>query len=80
MYFGGSKEPSHWDGSFEYPQQMFGMRNKKNSFPIHTLIWGPGLQINSLNGCFIDGVYKTQDDLSYIAIKYICKQPEEFKL
>ena len=27
--FGCSKEPSHWDGSFEYPQHMFWLRNKK---------------------------------------------------
>ena len=32
MCFGCSKEPSHWDGSFEYPQHMFWMRNKENSF------------------------------------------------
>ena len=25
-------------GSFEYPQLMFWMRNKENSFPIHTFI------------------------------------------
>ena len=32
--FGCSKEPSHWDGSFEnyYPQHMFWFRNKKNIF------------------------------------------------
>ena len=41
MCFGGSKEPSHRDGSFEYPQHMFWLRNKKNNFQIHTLIWGP---------------------------------------
>ena len=29
MYFGSSKEPSHRDGSFEYPQHMFWLRNKK---------------------------------------------------
>ena len=28
MCFGCSKEPSHWDGSFEYPQHMFWLRNK----------------------------------------------------
>ena len=32
MCFGCSKEPSHRDGSFEYPQHMFWMRNKENSF------------------------------------------------
>ena len=30
--FGCSKEPSHGDGSFEYPQHMFWLRNKKNIF------------------------------------------------
>ena len=35
-----SKEPSHLDGSFEYPQHMFWLRNKKNNFQLRTLIWG----------------------------------------
>ena len=43
MCFGCSKEPSHWDSSFEYLQHMFGMRNEENRFPKHTLIWRPGL-------------------------------------
>ena len=40
MCFGWSKEPSHWDGSFDYPQHMFWLRNKKiifkytHNFPI----------------------------------------------
>ena len=42
MCFGCSKEPSHRGRSFEYPQHMFWMRNKENSFPLHTLIWRPG--------------------------------------
>ena len=29
MCFGCSKEPSHRDGSFEYPLHMFWLRNKK---------------------------------------------------
>ena len=32
MCFGCSKEPSHWDGSFEYPQHMFWLRKKKSFF------------------------------------------------
>ena len=28
--FGCPKEPSHRDGSFEYPQHMFWLRNKNN--------------------------------------------------
>ena len=27
--------------SFEYPQHMFWLRNKKNNFQLRTLIWGP---------------------------------------
>ena len=30
--FGCSKEPSHLDGSFEYPQHIFWLRNKKIVF------------------------------------------------
>ena len=35
------KEPSYCDGSFEYAQHMFWMRNKEMSFTIRTLIWRP---------------------------------------
>ena len=41
MCFGCSKEPYHWISSFEYPQHMFLLRNKKNNFQLRTLIWGP---------------------------------------
>ena len=41
MCFACSKEPSHLDGSFEYPQHMFWMRNKENSFTIRTLTLSP---------------------------------------
>ena len=43
MSFGCSKEPSHRDGSFEYPQYIFWFRNKKNNFLLRTLIWRPVL-------------------------------------
>ena len=43
MCFGCSKELSHRDSSFEYPQHMFWLRNKKNNFQLRTLIWGPDL-------------------------------------
>ena len=33
--FGCSNEPSHWDGSFEYPEHMFWLRNKKTIFQLH---------------------------------------------
>ena len=41
MCFGCSKEPSQWDGCFEYPQHIFWMRNNEHNFPIRTLIWRP---------------------------------------
>ena len=28
---------------FGYPQHMFWLRNKKNNFPLRTLIWGPAI-------------------------------------
>ena len=37
MCFGCSK-----DLSFEHPQHMFWLRNKKNNFLLHTLFWRPG--------------------------------------
>ena len=40
MCCGCSKEPSHRDGSFEYPQHMFWLRNKKNIFQLHNLSGG----------------------------------------
>ena len=39
--FGCSKELSHRDSSFEYPQHNFWLRNKKNNFQLRTLFWGP---------------------------------------
>ena len=35
--FGCSKEPSHLDGSLEYPQHMFWLRNKIIKFSLHSL-------------------------------------------
>ena len=47
MCFVCSKEPSHRDGSFEYPQHMFWLRNTKNNFQLRTLIWGPTPHYNT---------------------------------
>ena len=35
------KEPSHRDGSFEYPQHIFWLRNKNSTFQLRNLILGP---------------------------------------
>ena len=38
IWFGCSKGlGAHWDGSFEYPQHMFWMRNKKSIILVSTL-------------------------------------------
>ena len=34
--FGYTKEPSHGDGAFEYPQHMFWLRNKEINFGTHS--------------------------------------------
>ena len=43
MCFECSKEPSHRDGSFGYPQQLFWVRNKKYNLQLRTLIRGIGI-------------------------------------
>ena len=48
--FGCSKEPSHWDSSFKYPQHRFWLRNKKNIFLLHTCNLSPGhIQVTCLS-------------------------------
>ena len=47
--FGCSKEPSYRNGCFEHPQRMFGLRNKKVIFILHTFIWRPGTSSRSIN-------------------------------
>ena len=42
MFFWCSKERSHGDGSFEYPQHMFWLRNKKIIFSYTLLSGGLG--------------------------------------
>ena len=51
MCFGCSKEPSHRDGSFEYPQHMFWLRNTIKKFQLRTLIMGPVMMIVIIFQC-----------------------------
>ena len=53
LCFGWSKEPSHRDGSFEYPQHMFWFRNEKTNFLVRTLIWRPDILMHSSIWCDI---------------------------
>ena len=50
--FGCSKESSHEDGSYEYQQHIFWLRNKKNNFQVRTLTWGPVCSISSGSSLF----------------------------
>ena len=53
--FGCSKEPYQREGSFEYPQQMIWLRNKKIKFSLSTVILGVELySIAPLLKCSID--------------------------
>ena len=61
MCFGCSKEPSHLDGSFEYPQHMFWLRNKKIIFS-YALLSG-GLRVAKTFLRVAKGVYKAQCSL-----------------
>ena len=65
MCFGSSEEPSQWDGSFEYPQHMFWLRNKKNHFPFLTLIWNFGFFHQSREFWF-DSLCPHQQSFSYV--------------
>ena len=65
MCFGCSKEPSHRDGSFEYPQHMFWLRNKKINFHLRTIIWGPALDCTPLRTqCFRNIFFHVSDWLA----------------
>ena len=50
-----SKEPSHGDGSFEYPQHMFWLRNKKINFSYALLSGGLKSLINIGERCYGEG-------------------------
>ena len=55
MSFGCSKEPSHRDGSFEYPQHMIWLRNKggnSEKIMVYLESWN-GLQMLSERGIMV---------------------------
>ena len=51
---GAQKNPSHWDGSFEYPQHMFWLRNKKKYFSVNHFNERPGVHNQKLTFIFLD--------------------------
>ena len=75
---GCSLEPSHWDGTFEYPRHMFWLRNKKNNVSVRTLIWRPAI-CGSLN--ISSKIEKNLIDAAFVPIKnesniLICVSPK----
>ena len=59
MCFVCLKEPSHRDGSFEYPQHMFWLRNKKINFSYALLSGGLKSLINIGDRCCGEGGYSS---------------------
>ena len=57
MCFGCSKEPFHRDGSFEYPQHLFWLRNKKNNFLLRSLISRTDHRVNVIPRLHISTLY-----------------------
>ena len=55
MCFVCSKEPSHRDGSFEYPHHMFWLRNKETNFSYALLSGGLKSLINIGDRCCGEG-------------------------
>ena len=56
MCFGCSKELSHRDSSFEYPQHMFWLRDKENNVHLCTLIWRPDIYVGLIMRNHVFGV------------------------
>ena len=56
--FGCSREPSHCDGSFEYSQHMFWLKNKKVIFLLCTLKDIYSCPIEIINGLTVKGQFQ----------------------
>ena len=72
MGFGCSKEPSHCDGSFEYPQNMFQLRNKKIDLLLYTLFRSTIKCVNDL--MLVNRVNPDRKKLHFAAIFHGLRQ------
>ena len=70
IYFGCSKEPSHWDGSFEYPQHMFWLRNKKSNCLFNTHKACHSLAVIDFQELGLGQINKTKAESSNILLFY----------
>ena len=67
MCFGCSKEPSYRDGSFEYQQHTFWLRNKKNNFQLRTLTGGLMIpKLKSINVLLYD--FSTENETFFLSL------------
>ena len=60
-----SKEPSHRDGSIEYPQHMFSLRYKKNHFQLHTLTWSSEINVELFINFFLYVAFFLNNHIMY---------------
>ena len=75
---GAQKNRRIYDGSLEYPQHMFWLRNKKkNKFQLHTRIWGLVYINHSL---WIDNMYLVRVQLIHNLIETIYSKFNAFDL
>ena len=83
--FGCPKEPSLWDGSFEYPQHMFWLRNKKINFLVRTLNKRPVhtvcVKFKDSFKCLLTHAYGFQGFESYsdAYYTYFTAEPNQFQ-
>ena len=75
MCFGCSKEPSHRDGSFEYPQHMFWLRNKKINFSYALLSGGLGGISTLISWTGLNDFLPTQETYLYVLIRSARQEP-----
>ena len=81
MCFGCSKEPSHLDGSFEYPQHMFWVRNKEIIFQYARLSGGlPGCCLLCHTGKNAKHVHTCTSELVRINRLFACCKGGNFNI
>ena len=76
MCFGCLKEQSHRDGSFEYPQHMFWLRNNKMIFSYTLFPGGPNLQVSCFSEIFFTFSLKEwnkKGSINAISLKKVIK-------
>ena len=73
MCFGCSKEPTHWDVSFEYLQHMFWLRNKKTNKFNYTLLSGGLRKFRMFHSPDIKLCYHFHFHTTMLLILFLCK-------